>query len=267
MDKYRPIGVFDTGVGGFSTVRELRKILPAEDIVYYGDSANMPYGNKSAAEILRMTRQILQFMAEQNVKAAAVACNTISTLIDEYRDDYPFKIFSIVEAGASCAAALGGACVGVIGTVFTARSGAYSRLINAAEPRMKVVTAGCPDLARLIDSGCRDQKTIDAEIRRAVDEILEQAPVTHLILGCTHYSLVTGDVRRLYPQIALIDPACEQAAAVKRWLEGEKLLNDAPPGKLRMYTDVEPQRYSEAVKRFGLKEPEFIRKLMVVDPA
>ncbi|MCI7404144.1 MAG: aspartate/glutamate racemase family protein, partial [Pyramidobacter sp.] len=134
MDKLSPVGVFDSGVGGFSVVKEIQKVLPGEDVLYYGDSANMPYGNRSGEEILHLTRQILAFLERRGVKAAAVACNTISSLIDRYRDDYPFKIFSVIEAGAASVATLDADCVGVIGTVFTARSGAYHRLINAVRP-------------------------------------------------------------------------------------------------------------------------------------
>lgn len=266
MDKLSPVGVFDSGVGGFSVVREIQKILPGEDVVYYGDSANMPYGNRSGEEILHLTRQILAFLERRGVKAAAVACNTISSLIDRYRDDYPFKIFSVIEAGAASVATLDADCVGVIGTVFTTRSGAYHRLINAVRPGMKVYVQGCPNLARLIDGGDLRPESIDPELRAAVEPLLAQAPIRHLILGCTHYPLVSGHLNRLYPQLTLIDPAHEQALAVKRFLEAQGLLNDAGSGSLELNTSGDAAQYAEAARRFGLKEPRAINTVAVAQP-
>ncbi len=176
MDQYSPIGVFDSGVGGFTVARQMRRLLPQENIVYYGDSAHMPYGSRPVDEILRMTRQMLAFLAGRGVKAAAVACNTISTLIDYYRSEYPFRIFSVIEAGAASVADLDVPCVGVIGTPVTVHSKAYDRLIHGERPDMKVYSQGVPNLARLIDAGDLRPEVIDSELRAAVDPILAQGP-------------------------------------------------------------------------------------------
>jgi len=266
MNKLSPVGVFDSGVGGFSVVGKMQKVLPGEDVVYYGDSANMPYGNRSGEDILHLTRQILAFLERRGVKAAAVACNTISSLIDRYRDDYPFRIFSVVEAGAASAATLDAGCVGVIGTVFTARSGAYSRLIGAVRPEMKVYAQGCPNLARLIDGGDLRPESIDPELRAAVEPLLAQAPIRHLILGCTHYPMVSEHLHRLYPQLTLIDPAHELALSVKRYLESQGLLNDAGSGSLELNTSGDAAQYAEAVRLFGLKEPRAINIVAAARP-
>ena len=266
MDKHSPIGVFDTGVGGFTVVREMQKILPNEKIVYFADSANMPYGNRKQDDILHLTRQILEFMAAQEVKVVAVACNTISMLIDHYRNDYPFQIYSVVEAGSAYTATLDIDCVGMMGTVFTAQSKCYNRLINAVKPGMKVVCAGCPNLARFIDSGDLRPEVIDPEVKAAVDSILAQAPVKHLILGCTHYPLVSENLHRLYPGITLIDPAHEQVMAVKRYLEEKNWLNDAGKGSFVLNTSGDPEQCAAAASRFGLKAPDAAYKVPAPKP-
>ncbi|MGI6075643.1 MAG: glutamate racemase [Pyramidobacter sp.] len=266
MDERSPVGVFDSGVGGFSVVKEIQKILPREDVVYYGDSANMPYGNRSGEDILHLTRQILAFLERRGVKAALVACNTISSLIDRYRDDYPFKIFSVIEAGVASVVTLDINCVGVIGTVFTVQSGGYKRLINAVRPEMKVYAQGSPNLARLIDGGDLRPELIDPELRASVEPLLAQAPIQYLILGCTHYPLISGRLNCLYPQLTLIDPAHEQALALKRFLESQRLLNHASSGSLEMNTSGNVTQYAKAVRRFGLKEPCAINNVAVAQP-
>ncbi len=266
MDKLRPIGVFDSGVGGFSVVKELQRLLPRENIVYFGDSANMPYGNRTGREILHLTRQILAYMESRGVKAAAVACNTISTLIDEFRDGYPFKIFSVVEAGSFYAATLDAECIGVLGTCFTAQSGVYNRLIAAQRPGVKVVAAGCPNLARYIDSGMLAPEFVDPELKTAVGEMMAQAPIKHLILACTHFPLVAGRIHELYPDLALIDSGRQQAVDIKNWLTEEGLLNDSGAGSFELNTSGDVNLYAESVDRFGLKRPDSINRVDVAVP-
>lgn len=262
MNRNDPIGVFDAGIGGFTVVKEMQELMPKEDVVYFADSANMPYGNRSEEEILHMTRQILDFMAGKKVKAVAVACNTISTLIDRYRDGWPFKIFSVVEAGSASIAAIEDArCVGMIGTVFTAQTKCYNRLIHALKPQVQVVGAGCPNLARLIDSGSLAPEVIDPELRKAVDSILSQAPVTHLILGCTHYPMVADHLNRLYPALKLVNPAREEALAVKNYLAAQGWLKDEGPGSFTVNTTGDPELALAAARRFGLKMPGQVLKV------
>ena len=142
MDPTASIGVLDTGVGGYTVLRVLRQELPREDVVFYGDGWNVPYGNRSEEEILCLVRQCLDFLAGRGVKLVAVACNTISSLIERYRDEYPFPILSIVQAGSDQVLALRAEEVGVFSTVFTARSGCYQRLIARQAPQVRVHAQG-----------------------------------------------------------------------------------------------------------------------------
>ncbi len=265
-DRNSPIGVFDTGVGGFTVARELCRLMPDERVVYYGDSANMPYGSRPADEILRMTRQMLAFMAGKGAKAVAVACNTISTLIAYYRDDYPFKVFSVVEAGAASIAELDADCVGVIATPVTVKSKAYDRLIREERPDIKVYSAACPRLSPLIDAGDLRPESIDPELTEAVGAILAEAPVRHLILGCTHYPLVADHLRRLYPGLELIDPGLEQARAVRSYLRESGLLRGPGGGGIELNTSGDTALYAEAARRFGLPRPLLVNRVVVTSP-
>ncbi|MGI6074970.1 MAG: glutamate racemase [Pyramidobacter sp.] len=245
-----PIGVFDTGVGGFSVVLELRKILPCERIVYFGDSANMPYGSRSVDDILYLTRQICAYMQSRGVKAAAVACNTISTVIDRCRGEFPFPMFSIIEAGARAAVA-DSSPVGLIGTPVTARSQAYPRLIRRLSPGITVVSAACPHLSALIEAGKTAPEYVDGEIKSGVDDVLRQAPVKRLILACTHYPLVRGRIAQLYPNLELIDPARRQAQDIEEYLAKRGLLR-VGEGSVELNTSGSPEQYRKTAQRVGI---------------
>ena len=132
----RPIGIIDSGIGGFSVARRVRRQLPHENILYFGDGGNNPYGNHTAEEILSLTRYMLDFMRQRQVKALLVACNTISCLIDEYRREMDCPVLSVVQAGAESVAHLSQKRVGVISTCFTASTGCYPALIAQLSPSL-----------------------------------------------------------------------------------------------------------------------------------
>ena len=181
----------DGGLGGFTVVKELQKILPEEDIIYLGDGKNNPYGNRSGEDIVHLTKQCLNFLKEKRVKAVAVACNTISTMIDHYQPDYDFKIFSIVQAGSDDAVRMDLQQIGVLSTVFTAKTECYAHLIHQRKPQMNVYAQGCPMLARLIEDGDFDRSRIDAELRKTLGGLMERYPtLDSLVFGCTHFPLV-----------------------------------------------------------------------------
>lgn len=260
----RPIGVFDTGVGGFSVVLEMQRVLPHERIVYFGDTAHMPYGSRSADDILHMTRQICAYMEQRGVKAAAAACNTISTVIDRCRSRFHFPLFSIIEAGAR-AAAEQSSPVGLIGTPATVSSQAYPRLIGRLSPGMTVVSAACPHLSALIEAGKTSAEDIDDEIRTAVDDILHRAAVKRLILACTHYPLVRDRIAGLYPDLELIDPARRQALDVRDYLAEHGLLRDGE-GSVELNTSGNPEQYRQTASRVGIASVMSVNRVCPVRP-
>lgn len=253
MHRTDPIAVIDSGIGGYTVAVELQRLLPAERIAYYCDSANMPYGGRPAAEILRLTRQILARVAESPVKALVVACNTISALIDEYRNDLPCEIISIIETGAAAILDLDASTVGLIGTTFTVKSGAWTREIARRRPDVTVVATPCPHIAKLVEAGRTAPSEVDPYIRGAIGSIQSRAKVKHLILACTHYPLVSGRIRALFPDLQLIDPGRLQAETVRARLAALDLLApDGSDGTITINTSGDTVAAREAAERFGL---------------
>lgn len=255
----RPIGVMDSGIGGLTVVRELQRILPGEDIIYFGDSANCPYGNKSSDQIFELSKHMLQFLGDNEVKCTAIACNTISTLVERLRPCFDYKIIGIVECAARYVIAQKLASVGLIATEFTVASGNYDRLIHEGLPETKVVGKGSPLLAALVERGDFNQNDINTEIRTQVENILAREPVSHLILGCTHYPIVEDNFHQCYPNMTLINPALEQAEAVKRFLAEENALSEKSRGTFTVCTSGDPQVFLDVGKRLGLFEPSEVK--------
>ena len=257
LDAKAPIGVMDAGLGGYTVVKELQKLLPNEDIIFFGDGKNQPYGNRSEEVILHLTHQCLDFLKEKKVKAVAVACNTISTLIDKYQPDYDFRIFSIVQAGSSDVVALGLKEVGVLSTVFTAKTGCYARLIHKEAPETAVYAQSCPMLARIIEDGGFDQQRINAELKETLGQLAAAHPhLDSLILGCTHFPMISKNIQTLYPQFTrLINPAATQAQAIANYLKAENALNADGEGTFRVYTTSDCTFYRGMTKHVGLKTP------------
>lgn len=254
--KTSPIGIIDSGIGGFSVALKMQQQLPHENLLYFGDGGNMPYGNHSAEEILTMTRYMLRFMEERGVKALLVACNTISCLIDRYRDDMTCPVLSVVEAGADAVSQMAVHKVGVISTCFTHSTRCYPDLIGKKAPDKEVVSHGCPDLAKLVEANVGDpagQGILDADIQANMDALVNQEKIDCCVLGCTHYPLVEKNIQRLYPGLPLIDPADQMAKTIAGYLQENGLVNDQPgKGTLDIYTTGSVEEYREKAAKVGL---------------
>lgn len=254
--KASPIGIIDSGIGGFSVARKMQRQLPHENLLYFGDGGNMPYGNHTAEEILTMTRYMLRFMEERGVKALLVACNTISCLIDQYRGDMTCPVLSVVQAGADAAARMPGKKVGVISTCFTESTRCYPDLIGREAPDKVVVSRGCPDLAHLVEVNLGvpgGQDAIDADLRKNMDALVHEEKIDCCVLGCTHYPLVEGNISRLYPGLPLIDPADQMAETIGQYLQENHLANDQTErGTLDIYTTGSVEEYRDKAVKVGL---------------
>ncbi len=256
MQAKKPIGVCDAGMGGLTVVAELQKLLPGEDIIFYGDSKRNPYGNQSAERIVEMSREIMDFIREKEAKVAVAACNTISTLAGRFAAGYDFPIIGIVQPAAEYAAGMDLPLVGVIATNATINGGAYEKLIQKHNPKTKVYGKGSTWLANIVDRGSAPDEEIDTEIKENMDKLLAMAPVEKVILGCTHYPIVRRNFERLYPKIEFIDPACLQAVAVKKALEEAGALNPQAKGSFEIYTSGEEKVYREFCEQLGCQPPE-----------
>jgi glutamate racemase len=221
-----PIGIFDSGIGGLTVVRQLLRQLPDERIVYFGDTARVPYGPKSPDTVRRYSLEIGAYLVEQGVKAIVVACNTATAhALSALRAELPVPVIGVVEPGARAALATANLAVGrprrigVIGTVGTVRSGAYERALRALSPGLDVVAQPCPLFVPLVEEGWLGHPATRLVAHEYLDRLREE-DVDTLVLGCTHYPLLKpliADV--LGADVRLIDSAEETAAETGRVLE------------------------------------------------
>ena len=258
LDRNSPVGVLDSGIGGFSVVRQVQRLLPGEELIYFGDGAHVPYGNHREEEIVAMARYLFRFMEEHGVKALLVACNTISCVIDRCRQEVSCPVFNAIRAGADAVAGLPVEKVGVISTVFTHNSGAYPREILAQSPKkMVVLSCGCPDLARLVEHNLDDPAgmvQVEENLRQELDQMVLEEKIQCCVLGCTHYPLVADSIRRLYPGLPLVDPAEEMARSLRGYLRAGGLEREGTrPGGLSVYTTGDVAEYRLRAGQVGLE--------------
>lgn len=262
-----PIGVFDSGVGGLTVVRALRKALPGEDIVYLGDTARVPYGNKSPRTVERYALACQQFLLDRGVKLVLIACNTASAtaLPALVAAASGVPVIGAVEPGAQSAlAATKNGHIGVIGTLGTIRSGAYATAIAAHDASAKLVALACPLFVPLAEEGWTDDEVAALIARRYLAELFAQdAQIDTLVLGCTHYPLLRETITRVATElvqrpIAVVDSASAMAEAAREQLGsgpvGSALANRrAEPGRLDAFA-TDASRLADVAPRF-LGEP------------
>ena len=263
-----PIGVLDSGIGGFSVVRQVQRLLPGEDLLYFGDGAHIPYGNHDEETIVAMARYMFRVLEQRQVKALLVACNTISCVIEQCADRVCCPVFSAVQAGADAAVRLEVDKVGVISTIFTHNSRVYPRKIQERSPRKVVVlSCGCPDLARLVEYSLGSPEKmpqVEENLRLELDHMVLEEKVDCCVLGCTHYPLAEDRFRRLYPDRVWIDPAEELAACVKHFLAENNLLNPSPGlGHMEICTTGSARDYARKAEKAGLRQITCVRHLAV----
>ena len=222
-----PIGVFDSGVGGLTVVRELVRQLPNENVIYFGDTARVPYGSKSKETVLKFSRQIVRFLMTKNVKAIVVACNTASALaLEDMRDELSVPVIGVVRPGAKMAAEVTNTkSVGVIATDATIKSHIYNDYIRQLDPSVTVVGKAYPLFVPLVEEGLLEDRITDDMVDRYLSE-LKQYNVDALVLGCTHYPLLINPIKRyMGDEVTLVNPAYETAKDLKKLLEANSLLN------------------------------------------
>lgn len=219
------IGVFDSGVGGLTVVAALWRLLPAESILYLGDTARLPYGTKSAATVSHYTRRNLDFLVERGVKAVVVACNTASALALGQIEE-PVPLWGVIEPGARSALAVTRGRIGIIGTESTIRSDAYASCLKRLDPAVEVVSQACPLFVSLVEEGWHDDP-VALEIARRYLAPLAEHDIDTLILGCTHYPLLEPVIRTaLGDGVQLVDSAEAVATRVAAELDRLGLRND-----------------------------------------
>ena len=253
MDE-RPIGVFDSGLGGLTAVRRLRQVLPGEDIVFLGDTGRVPYGEKSAAAILRYAAEDMDFLLRRGVKAVVVACGTVSSIALHTLKDRGVPVVGVVAPAAQKAASLTkNGRVGITGTAAAIRAGAYVSALKACSPRSESLAVACPMFVPLIEGG--DTEPGSRMLRTALEEYL--TPIRDfgadtLILGCTHYPLIAEAISGfLGGQVRLVDVAAEAVDEIKTILTRQGSLAERErPGSLQCWVTDSPGRFAALAGRF-----------------
>jgi glutamate racemase len=254
----RPIGVFDSGIGGLTVLSALAAALPGEDFIYLGDTARLPYGTKSSEVIIRYSRENTEFLLAKGIKMLVVACNTSSAVaLDAIAGATIVPVIGVIEPGARAAAkASRSGKIGVIGTEATIASGAYTRAIQRLRPDAEIYTRACPLLVPLAEEGWTDNRVAELTVAHYL-ESLKQSGIDTLLLGCTHYPLLTAMFARvLGPGVKIIDSASATAAAVRERLEALGLARRGARGSRSFFVTEPPERFIRVGRRFFGDEVE-----------
>ncbi|MCX7847096.1 MAG: glutamate racemase [bacterium] len=252
MSDPRPIGIFDSGLGGLTVTRAIRERLAQEEIIYYGDTARVPYGSKSRDTIIRFTREALRFLREHEVKCVVIACNTASALaLDAVREEVGVPLLGVIEPGARAAVATTRARkIGVIGTTATIASDVYAQAIHRLDPHITVYSQPCPLLVPLVEEGWTDREATRLIVAEYLQP-LRTARIDTLVLGCTHYPLLAGVLQEyMGPEVALVDSAQTCAAELEELLTARGLRAPGGPGEETFFVTDMAARFAELGARF-----------------
>ncbi len=241
----KPVGFFDSGVGGLSVYARFKKLLPFENTLYFGDLANMPYGNKTKEELISYARNILDFYKTKNVKAVVIACNTSSAqAYDVVKDEYDFKIYPIIQSCAKVIASSNLQRIGVFATEATVKSGVYTSELQKYNPDLQVKEIACPNWVPFVES---------SDYQNAVDDVSVQlnkmklfAP-EKIILGCTHYPYLKSVLTRFAPENLFIDPA----EIFVNFIKNDMVLNNSQmTGSEEIFVSANPESFMQHSKIF-----------------
>lgn len=245
----RPIGVFDSGIGGLTVVRALRRLLPGESIIYLGDTARLPYGTKSHRTIERYTMQMGEILQRFDPKLIVVACNTASAHgLSALQAQSPCPVMGVVEPGAHAASQVKG-CVGILGTLATVSSASYDEAIRRRDPDKVIHSVACPLLVPLAEEGWFDDPITDTICRRYLNQLPFE--VKNIVLGCTHYPTLRPSLERVRPNTHWIDSGEVTAEFVDQMLKGGLGYRlESPLGPLRILLTDASSRLKEVGERF-----------------
>lgn len=268
----KAIGVIDTGLGGLCAVKELRRLLPAEDIIYFGDTGRVPYGNRSDESIIRYSRQDMRFLTSRNIKIVVIACGTISSVaIEDLRNEFPDRtIIGVVEGACekavSSAYASGKKRILVLATQATVAKDIYRRTINSAAPDIEVINRACPLFVPLVENGYTDAnfppqglksgaKITELVAREYISEFVSM-DIGAVLLGCTHYPMIKNTIASILPDSAIVDSGAEAAEMCRRELARSGNLNVKGQGDLSIFVSDEIHNFEPIAKKFLETEKE-----------
>ncbi len=246
----RPVAVFDSGIGGLTVLKEIMEQLPGEDIVYFGDTARIPYGTRSKETVVKYVVQSFNFLMTKNIKAIVVACNTASSLaLEEVKEQFDLPIIGVVEPGAKAAiATTKNNSIGIIGTEGTINSNAYQRKIRKVLPSAEIIGVSCPLFVPIVEEGWENSDVAYVAAQKYLIELKEHN-IDTLVLGCTHYPALRYTIGKvLGDKVILVNPAYETAKVTKNILKEQGLLNEKlDGGTYKYYVSDDPDKF----KRIG----------------
>ncbi len=252
----RPIGVFDSGVGGLTVLKELIRRLPNERYVYFGDMARAPYGTKSKETVTRFSKQIVRFLQTLDVKAIVVACNTASAVaLKAIEDGFDLPVIGVVKPGAKAAAdATKTGRIGLIATEASISSGIYEEYLNKYNPDIKLIGKACPLFVSLVEEGCIEDP-VTTEIARRYLSAFKGTDIDTLIMGCTHFPMIEDTIQRVAgDHVRLVNPAFETAKSTQQMLEERDMKNDneipVDEEAYRFYVSDSPERFRRIANLF-----------------
>jgi glutamate racemase len=250
---WQAVGIFDSGVGGLTVLRELNRVIPQEDTIYFGDTARVPYGTKSPETVTRYAHEITSFLVRRDIKLLVVACNTASAVaLPSLKRHFPIPVVGVIEPGARRAVEVSrSGRIGVIGTAGTIRSSAYTRAIKRLNPQAEVLTRACPLFVPLAEEGWVDNQVARLTAQTYLQE-LKDAGIDTLVLGCTHYPLLKPVIAEVMGTgVTLVDSAAETALTVAGILRQKKMLRPASEkGNHHYYVSDIPAGFIRVGNRF-----------------
>ncbi|MBQ3641308.1 glutamate racemase [bacterium] len=255
----KPIGIFDSGVGGLSVFNRLIKLLPNENYIYFGDTLNLPYGDKTKEQLIEISRGIFDFFASQKVKAVVMACNTTSAITYEiFKDVYNYKIYPVVQTMAREIAFSNYKRIGVFATNATINAHAYRKNINAFNTNIEVYEMACPEWVQIVENNIINEEKSINDIKKYIVEMLKSNP-DKIILGCTHYPYLIEALSRYADKNLFLNPADCVAEFVAEDLKANSLLSDNTCGSTKFYVSSNPEQFINSSKLFfDVKEAEKI---------
>jgi glutamate racemase len=258
--KDNPIGIFDSGVGGLSVWREVARLLPCEDIVYFADSAHLPYGERSLEEVRAFSEGITEFLIGEGAKVVVVACNTASAAaLYSLRERFPIPIVGMEPAVKPAVSLTKSGRIGVIATKATFQGLLFQRLVERFGQGVEIYTKACPGLVEMVEEGLLNGKEAEERVKAHLEPLLEKG-IDVLVLGCTHYPFLRETLEKVVgPGVSIIDPSEAVARQVKRVLESNGLLREeGGKGRYSFFTSGEPERFRGILRLLiGLEGPVF----------
>ena len=252
----RPIGIFDSGVGGLTSINAFSEVLPHESIIYFGDTARAPYGTKSPKTVRAFSVEIADFLVCQGAKMLVAACNTTSAIaLDAIRSkQVGMPVQGIIKpcAGKIAAECTADNSIGIIATPVTVGSRAYETEIHSLAPDLKVHALACPAFVPLIESGAYEDGGMDSTVKHTLQDFLKEYDIDTLVLGCTHYPIIRGVIDRIFPGLKIIDPSFALAEQTKKMLKENDMLASEWPGHRIFYASDLSQKFLGVIDRLGI---------------